>query len=260
MTDSSLPRLLAAQSRTPVTVIPLATVAAGSDAVAQAIGTTPGFLVIDAVSDDDLLTLGRAVLGAPLVTGAAGLGAALVRARHPHHELRREPLDLPTGPTAVLAGSCSTATRRQVASYGRDHPSLHLTARDALGDTAAVGRAVAFAIGQGARSPLIYSTASPDELHDTHRELGATESALGIERAFGSIARGLVDGGFRRLIVAGGETSGAVIAALGVTAVEIGPELDPGVPWTASLGQPRLALLLKSGNFGAPDIFERALT
>jgi uncharacterized protein YgbK (DUF1537 family) len=105
---------------------------------------------------------------------------------------------------------------------------------------------------------LIYSTATPDQVSSIQSRLGREHAGELIEQTLGRIARGLVDAGVRRLVVAGGETSGAVVSALGVRGLYIGPEIDPGVPWTFSIGEPTLALALKSGNFGAPDFFTKA--
>ncbi len=105
---------------------------------------------------------------------------------------------------------------------------------------------------------LIYSTAPPDELAAVQSELGQDQASQLIEDAMGEIARQLVAGGVTRLVVAGGETSGAVVTALGLDTLAIGPEIDPGVPWTLSLGEPKLALALKSGNFGGPNFFTKA--
>ena len=105
---------------------------------------------------------------------------------------------------------------------------------------------------------LIYSTATPEQVKAVQDKLGREHAGSVVEETFGKIARGLVAKGVRRLLVAGGETSGAVVGALGVEGLAIGPEIDPGVPWTFSIGEPSLALALKSGNFGTPDFFTKA--
>ena len=106
---------------------------------------------------------------------------------------------------------------------------------------------------------LIYSSAAPEDVALAQHVLGKAASAALVESAFAAVAQGLVAQGVRRLVVAGGETSGAVVEALGVTALAIGPQIDPGVPWTVSLGEPAVALALKSGNFGAPDFFAQGV-
>jgi len=105
---------------------------------------------------------------------------------------------------------------------------------------------------------LIYSTASPEAVSAVQSKLGREHAGALVEAALSQVAKGLVARGARRLVVAGGETSGAVVSALGVEGLQIGAEIDPGVPWTASLGEPRLALALKSGNFGTTDFFLKA--
>jgi uncharacterized protein YgbK (DUF1537 family) len=106
---------------------------------------------------------------------------------------------------------------------------------------------------------LIYSSAEPAQVAAIQQRLGAERAAALVEETLAAVATRLVELGVRRLVVAGGETSGAVVQALGVEALAIGPQIDPGVPWTMSLGEPRIALALKSGNFGAADFFEKAL-
>jgi len=106
---------------------------------------------------------------------------------------------------------------------------------------------------------LIYSTADPAGVAKVQAKLGRERAARDIEETFAHLAVELVKRGVRRLVVAGGETSGAVVSALGVDALAIGPQIDPGVPWTTTLSAPTLALALKSGNFGGDDFFERAL-
>jgi 3-dehydrotetronate 4-kinase len=122
-----------------------------------------------------------------------------------------------------------------------------------------VGRALAWARDRLTGGPLlIYASAPPEQVAQTQEKLGRERAGEMIERALAEIAAGLVAAGVRRLIVAGGETSGAVVQRLGVKALRIGPQIDPGVPWTATVEEPVLALALKSGNFGAPDFFTRA--
>jgi uncharacterized protein YgbK (DUF1537 family) len=106
---------------------------------------------------------------------------------------------------------------------------------------------------------LFYSSAEPERVALVQARLGVERAAALVEGAFARLAQRLVALGVRRLVVAGGETSGAVVQALGVQALAIGAPIDPGVPWTMSLHEPRIALALKSGNFGADDFFDKAL-
>jgi uncharacterized protein YgbK (DUF1537 family) len=166
---------------------------------------------------------------------------------------------LPEGPVAVLAGSCSAATREQVARFRVDHPSFFVDPQAIARGDDLIDRAVAFARkNAGGAVPLVYSTMEPAAVAEVQRELGVERSAALVEQAMSAVAVALIGAGVRRLVVAGGETAGAVVAGLRVEGIRIGDEVDPGVPWTVSLGEPVVALLLKSGNFGAPDFFDKA--
>ena len=267
MRDSQLVRLMSAQSKKRVGLLPYPVVSAGVEATRDAIaglrveGVSYG--VADALTDKDLLTLGAAASDHRLITGGSGLALGL-----PGNFRRRgllgepRPAELPdaSGPALVLAGSCSQATRGQVAYACDQWPHLKLDVdRLAAGEPVAA-EAIAWARNQAPGTPLlVYASADPEEVATTQARHGRERAGLLVEAAFGSIARELVEAGWRRLVVAGGETSGAVVSALGVRALRIGPEIDPGVPWTETLDDPHLALALKSGNFGARDFFVKAL-
>jgi uncharacterized protein YgbK (DUF1537 family) len=166
----------------------------------------------------------------------------------------------PAGRAVILAGSCSAATRDQIAAaQAAGLPTLPLNIA-ALADGCQTAAQVAeWAIRQQkTTTPVIYSSTTPEALQAIQRCMGQHESGALVEESLARVAALLRDAGFSRFLIAGGETSGAVVAALGVTMLEIGPEIDPGVPWTRSIGSPRLALALKSGNFGAPDFFLKA--
>jgi len=165
------------------------------------------------------------------------------------------------GHAAVLAGSCSAATLEQIERFAASGPVLKLDPPALMEGGAEVGRAIAWAEQHlGAAPLLIHSSAPPDDVARLQHVLGRERSGNAIEAAMAKIAQALVERGVRRLVVAGGETAGAVVAALGVHGLRIGKAIDPGVPWTLSLGEPHLALALKSGNFGAPDFFHKAFT
>ncbi|MGW0713081.1 3-oxo-tetronate kinase [Streptomyces sp. NPDC002643] len=265
MTDSSLPRLLTAQSPHRVGLIALPTVRQGVDAVREAILAHQRdgvrHVIADALTDDDLAVLGAAALELPVVTGAAGLAEGLGHAYPNAGTAPAEPL--PTGGrAAVLAGSCSARTLEQIARfYAAGLPSLHLDVLAAAAGRDVVAEAVAWFDAQDSDLPvLVYASASPDELAAVQQQLGVTEAATLVEGLLGALAVRFVERGVRRLLVAGGETSGAVTTALDIRTVLVGEEADPGVPWThATTGHGELALMLKSGNFGAPDLFLRAL-
>lgn len=268
MTDSSLVRVMQAQTSRRVGLVAHGTIRQGADAIRARFEVLRReevtYAVTDVVTDDDLVALGAACAGMPLVT--AGSGLALGLARNFAHRLppvsqrTASALPLTGGKRAVIAGSCSTATRRQVSLMREQHPAFRIRVADLASGEPVVARAIDWA-GTQEGPVLIYATSDPDEVRAAQAAYGAAEAGALIEGALASIARGLVENGFGQLIVAGGETSGAVVGALGVTALSIGPEIDPGVPWTASLardGHPPLALALKSGNFGSADFFLKA--
>ncbi|GHB12715.1 HPr kinase [Streptomyces tendae] len=266
MTDSALVRLLSAQSPHQVALIGLPTVRRGVEAVRDAVvahqQSGVRHVIADALTDEDLAVLGAAALELPVVAGAAGLAEGLGHAYPAAGQATAEPWPS-DGRAAVLAGSCSARTLEQIAQfYAAGLPSLHLDVLASASGRDVTGEALAWYDGQDPDLPvLIYASASPEELAAVQAQLGVDEAAAQVEELLGTLATHLVERGVRRLLVAGGETSGAVTTALGVRAVLVGEEADPGVPWTyATTGSGDLALMLKSGNFGAPDLFTRALT
>jgi len=265
MLDSSLVRALAAQSQGAVGLVPHQTVRQGAVAIRTALECLAAdhyCAVVDALSDEDLLEIGEASSDLGLVTGGSGVALGLPENFRRRGELgRAAPARLPpiAGYAAVLAGSCSAATHEQVQRMCSMAPGFVLDPlRLAAGDDV-VGEALSWAGGRLADGPvLIYSTAPPAVVGRVQEQLGREQAGEFVEHAMATLARGLVKAGVRRLIVAGGETAGAVVGALGIKGLRIGPEIDPGVPWTMSLGEPALALALKSGNFGGPDFFTAA--
>jgi uncharacterized protein YgbK (DUF1537 family) len=274
MRDPSLVRVLQRQSRGKVGLVQHATVARGSAAIADAFAALrrDGFrhAIVDAIADRDLEAIGEAAKDFALITGGSGIALGLPE------NFRRQGLIgdgggadvLPRvgGKAAVLSGSCSEATQGQVAHMinGGHHGGMFIV--NPL--VAAVREnfapeALAWADEQPGDKPLLFaSTAGPKLVAKVQQELGRERAGALVEGIMAEIAKGLVARGVRRLVVAGGETAGAVVQALGVTGLRIGRQIDPGVPWTVSLpgsrGAPALALALKSGNFGAPDFFLRA--
>jgi uncharacterized protein YgbK (DUF1537 family) len=223
--------------------------------------------IVDAIADRDLETIGEAAADLPLITGGSGIALGLPG------NFRRQGLlgegrgadALPPieGAAAVLSGSCSQATQAQVAYMGERRPMFTIDpiAAGAAGDI--VEAALEWATPRLGRQPILISaTAPPEQVAAIQEALGRERAGVLVEGILAGIARGLVARGARRLIVAGGETSGAVVQALGIRGLRIGRQIDPGVPWTVSLpgspGEPALALALKSGNFGAEDFFLRA--
>jgi len=270
MTDANLVRVLARQTKRAVGLVEHKVVRNGAAAIRErfaelcALGTV--YAIVDALADEDLMAIGAACADHALVTAGSGVALGLPQnffaagLMQPRPDAARLPAA--GGKPAVLAGSCSAATRRQVALMAAQHPSFALDPV-ADPDPARLAEkalsAIAGALDVG-RPFLVYSTAEPAEVAAVQAKLGAERAATLIEDTLALVARAVVASGVRRLVVAGGETSGAVVKALGVKALAIGPQIDPGVPWTMSAGsEPRIALALKSGNFGADDFFAKAL-
>jgi uncharacterized protein YgbK (DUF1537 family) len=265
MTDSSLVRVLARQTRHKVGLVPLKQVQAGSASLRAALDKLAAdgvrHVIVDAVADTDLGIIGEAVGDDLLVTGgsgvALGLPAAYRRRGLLAHKAGADALPKVGGASAVLAGSCSAATLGQIANFKGAHLAL---------DTDAICRgepvsdkALAWAKDKLGNGPILLSASDkPEAVKALQQKYGVEKSSHAIEGTMATLAKGLVAAGVGRLVVAGGETSGAVVGALDVTALRIGPEIDPGVPWTASVGQKPLLLALKSGHFGAPDFFTKA--
>lgn len=269
MRDSNLLRLLQRQSRHRVGGIAWPAVARGAAAIADALRDLARegcrHAVVDAIRDEDLIAIARASADAPLLTGGAGLATGLPENfRRPGHLLAdtvASPISGFGGPAAVLAGSCSTASRRQVAYLLPQLPSIAIDPLAAADPERLAALALASLEKPLSRGDpvMIYSSVEPESVAAIQSRLGTHEAANLVEHTFAILAKRLVERGVRRLVVAGGETSGAVVAALKVRALAIGPQIDPGVPWTRVLGQPEVLLALKSGNFGGPDFFQKAL-
>jgi uncharacterized protein YgbK (DUF1537 family) len=218
--------------------------------------------IVDALTDAHLLAIGEACAGLKLLTGGSGLALGLPENFRRAGSLRRQEAGaLPGigGYAAVLAGSCSAATQRQVAKMKTGSNGFEIDPIALREDPAAVAKVLQWARPRVSIEPvLIYSTADPAAVEKAQAALGRERAGHLIEAAMGEIAKGLAAMGVDRLVVAGGETAGAVVTALGIDGLRIGEEIDPGVPWTASLGETPLALALKSGNFGTDDFFLKA--
>jgi uncharacterized protein YgbK (DUF1537 family) len=265
MTDANLVRLLAAQSRRPVGLVASETLDAGPGAVRERLAALlaegKGHAIVDAIRDEHLTTAGVAFADLPLTTGGAGLGVGLARALRGQAGAGSGAWARPAVPPrmAWLSGSCSDATRRQVRQADANGTGLRLDPMALAADAGLAARIAADAAARVGDAPvLVYATTAPEEVAAAQRALGAARAATLVEDAFRTIARALVDAGVGAFVIAGGETSGAVVEALGVRALAIGPEIAPGVPWTRALGERPLWLALKSGHFGGDDFFARA--
>ena len=267
MRDSNLARVLGRQTKRGVGLVPLPVVRQGATALRDAFAKLKesgcSYAIVDAVADQDLLSLGAACADLALVTGGSGIAMGL-----PVNFGVRHGTGTATPPVgglaAVLSGSCSAQSNVQVAHWLKSRPGFRIDPLQLADGADLAGVALEWAGPRLAAGPvLVYATAEPDAVRKVQSKLGAQRAGEIVEHCLARIAAGLVAQGVRRLVVAGGETSGAVVKALGVSALRIGAQIDPGVPWTQSVetrpGEPRLALALKSGNFGAVDFFDKAL-
>jgi len=269
MKDANLVRVLSRQTRARVDLVPVATVRHGASAMSAAFGALTRklvrYAVVDAIEDDDLMILGEACAEMKLMTGGSGAAIGLPenfrRAGLIPNRSAVTPLEPVGGLGAVVAGSSSQATMGQVAAMRAKHPALALEplklAENFEQSVAAVLDWAKPKLGNG--PVLIHAGGTPQEVAAIQQKLGRERAGELVENALAKIAQGLVEAGVRRLVVAGGETSGAVVQGLGVKALQIGPQIDPGVPACLAMGPPRLALALKSGNFGMEDFFMKAL-
>lgn len=267
MTDPDLVRVLTPQTRHKVGLIDYSVVAAGADAVSERIAELcadgVGIAIIDAITNDDLYRFGPALADLPLVTAGSGVAIALPA----NWGFRPSPdaaaLPAPTGLQAIVSGSVSLATNTQVAEFHRTgRPSFQIDPLRIAAGQDVVSEALTFAGEHLTSGPvLFYSTQAASRVRAVQDALGAAEAGTLVEDTLARIAAGLVDRGVGQLVVAGGETSGAVVQELGITAMQIGPQIDPGVPWCAATlpGGRHLHITLKSGNFGTPDFFTKAL-
>ncbi|MGL4325763.1 MAG: 3-oxo-tetronate kinase [Beijerinckiaceae bacterium] len=265
MTDSNIVRWLRHQSRTPVGLVHWPVVQKGASALRAALDDAAGrgetLVIVDAISDDDLLTIGGAVSTAKLLTGGSGIALGLPRnfiraGQAQGGAVKMRPV---SGPEAILSGSCSRATLAQIACHARTHPVLEIDVAAVMNHRLSTDAIVDFARRHAGQQPLVYSSAAPDKVAALQEQFGRDAVAHGLDDFFAQSAKALVKSGIRRLVVAGGETSGAVVSALQCKMLAIGPEIDPGVPVLTTYDDVPVALALKSGNFGAEDFFTKAL-
>jgi uncharacterized protein YgbK (DUF1537 family) len=202
------------------------------------------------------------VAGCVLVTGGSGIALGL-----PDNFVRRGMLEprpsaarAVEGPGIVLSGSCSAASRQQVDAYARRRVAFRIEPEAVLSGEIAAATVLAQVIPRLDEAPIIYSTAGPERVQAAQERFGRERVARALEQLFGELAARLVQAGVRRIVVGGGETAGAVVQALGIDEMAIGPEIDPGVPALyARHAGASVGLALKSGNFGGPDFYASAL-
>jgi uncharacterized protein YgbK (DUF1537 family) len=269
MKDSNLVRVLGRQTKHKTGLVPYKIVKNGSPAIAEAFAGLRAqgirHAIVDALEDKDLENIGAASSAMPLITGGSGIAiglpanyrvARLIRKREGASELEKV-----GGAGIVLSGSCSAATLGQVERTAAQHPARAIDPAELANDPQGTVTAILdWAKAQLKSGPaLVYASAPPDSVAAVQAKFGREKAGEMVEHAIASIAAGLAAAGVRRFVIAGGETSGAVVSALKVEALEIGPQIAPGVPATLSYGTPRYALALKSGNFGGPDFFMEAL-
>lgn len=269
MLDSNLVNVLARQTLHKVGLVDHRVVKRGAAAIAETFTKLRSagvrYAIVDAIEDVDLMHMGEACAGLALITGGSGAAIGLPENFRKTGLLPvREgvsPLRSVDGGGVVLSGSCSTATLAQVERMKAEFPARAIEPAALVSNfESTVAELVDWAGAALKNSPaLIYASAPPEKVTETQTLFGRDQAGAMIEKAIAAVAQKLVERGVRRIVVAGGETSGAVVSALGIEALEIGPQIAPGVPATLSFGEPRIALALKSGNFGGPEFFLEAL-
>ena len=268
MRDANLVRVLGRQTDGTVGLVPYAVVAKGAEAIADAMTSLQEqggrYAIVDAVSDEHLAAIGTAARRHALITGGSGVAMGLPEnfRRDGVLATRGDPGALPIveGCAAVLAGSCSRATLDQVEAAAGHVPILQLDPLETPDAGTLSSQALEWIEGKLGTTPVVIAaSAPPDKVAGLQKRLGRDVAGALVERALAMIAEGLFARGVRRVVVAGGETAGAVVSQLGVRSLRIGAEIDPGVPWTYAEGaRAPLLLALKSGNFGARDFFLKA--
>jgi 3-dehydrotetronate 4-kinase len=265
MTDPDIRRWLRRQTRGEVGLVAHSVVKRGAEAVRQAVDDNAAcgrrLVVVDAISDDDLLAIGASAADHRLITGGSGIALGLPANFAALGLLSGQAISVApvAGPGCVLSGSCSSASKTQVSTYLENHPGFHVEPGLLIDGALQAPNVADWAIERINAEPIVYSTADPEEVAAAEARYGRDVVAQTIEDFFAELAWTLVDKGVRRLVIGGGETSGAVVSALAVDRLAVGREIDPGVPALGAERGGTLGLALKSGNFGAADLFSRAL-
>jgi uncharacterized protein YgbK (DUF1537 family) len=265
MTDPDLRRWLRRQTQGEVGHVSLDSIRAGKTVLAEAIAAeshaSRRLIVADAIADDDLHALGKAAAEHKLITGGSGVAIGLPQNFRDQGQLSNERISFPevSGPGIALCGSCSSASQKQVGQYLKDRPGLAIHPSALMEGQIDVPRALDWINSRKDHEPMIYSTADPAAVSDAQALFGRDVVAAAIERFFGDLAWTLADNGTRRIVVGGGETSGAVVEALRLQSLQIGGEIDPGVPALFADRNGPIGIALKSGNFGSEDFFAKAM-
>lgn len=258
MEDPDLRRWLTRQTALPVGLVSYDIVCRGAAAISEALAQRGRELVIlDAIREDDMREIGVAAKSLPLLVGGSGIAIGLP-ANYGRRAGDGEAWSAIEGAGLVLAGSCSEATRAQVTEYTKSRPALRINPDEVMAGRIDAQKAMAWVMQNLDSSPLVYASAAPEAVCQAQARHGTEPLATALDGLFASLASRAVAAGVRRLVVAGGETSGAVTQGLGVEALRIGPEIAPGVPATC-LPDGSLGLVLKSGNFGDAGFFATAL-
>ena len=267
MTDSNLVSTLSRQTSQKVGLVEYKDILAGPSAIRKAFDQLQkedvAIAVTDVLNDEHLYFLGEAVKDFKLITGGSGIALGLpsqFKSRNNHQEeTRAHSLPKVLGKEIVLSGSCSEMTLAQVDEFSKRYSTLKLNPIELAENNSALANAVDWVIQAKGEEPiLVYASAPPDAVKQAQKKLGRDLASSTVENALAKIALAAVQNGFRRIVVAGGETAGAVVSHLGIKGIMIGEQIDPGVPTTVSIGDPSIGLVLKSGNFGSADFFEKA--
>ncbi|QGY32349.1 3-oxo-tetronate kinase [Pantoea cypripedii] len=266
MKDADIRRVLKQQSTRTPGFIAWQTVHKGAEALREALNQSAAngdtLTVIDALNDEDLITIAKVSADSRLLTGGSGIAMGL-----PHNFIARglasgSQSDVPhiEGPEAILVGSCSSTTLRQISEHAKSHPVMMVSVDDVMTGKVNAAQLVDFIQTHQGKSPLVFTSGDKADVTRAQNTYGREQVSSTLDALFGTTAKSLVDSGIRRLVVGGGETSGAVVSALHLGELKIGNEIDTGVPALLSPGEKPLALALKSGNFGSADFFSKAVT
>ena len=268
MTDSNLVSTLSRQTSQKVGLVEYTNISGGPSEIKKAFNQLQkedvAIAVTDVLNDEHLYFLGEAVKDFKLITGGSGIALGLPSQLKSHENHKEETTvhKLPEvlGKELILSGSCSEMTLAQVNEFSKKYCTLKLNPVELAESNSALDNAVDWVIQAKGKKPiLVYASAPPDAVKEVQQRLGRDLASSTVENALAKIARAAVQNGFRRIVVAGGETAGAVVSNLGIKGIMIGEQIDPGVPTTVSIGNPLIGLVLKSGNFGSADFFEKAL-